>query len=44
MTKELNQPEREEISRLIRDGMTSGILDLDDKRIVWELNYDKFTN
>lgn len=39
------ETDNEEISRLIKEGNTSGILDNEDGyRIVWELNIEKFEN
>lgn len=42
--KEINDIDLQEITRLIQDGVTSGILDSEGWRISWKLEMYKFEN
>ncbi len=42
MLEEINDMDREEISRLIANGNTSGILDSEDYRISWSIDMEKW--
>lgn len=41
---EVNDIDREEIARLVKEGNTSGILDSEGYRISWSLDIEKFKN
>ena len=42
--EEVNDLDREEIARLVKEGYTSGILDSEGYRIIWSLSTEKFKN